>query len=77
MTRVFIAMVLGLVLGGCVAQAVAPGVPAQLANAVVTIIVNAIGYAAVRRDVVALRKQHQNVVEDHEHRLTVLERRPV
>ena len=43
-------------------------------NALVVLIVNAIGYASVRRELVALRKQHQTVVEDHEQRITKLEK---
>lgn len=45
-----------------------------LANAILVVVVNLIGYAAVRRELVALRKQHQTVVEDHEQRITRLER---
>ena len=48
---------------------------AMLANAFVVIVVNAIGYAAVRKELVALREQHKKVVEDHEHRSTMLERK--
>ena len=48
---------------------------AMLANAFVVIVVNAIGYAAVRKELVALREQHKKVVEDHEHRITMLERK--
>lgn len=48
---------------------------ALVANAFVVIVVNAIGYAAVRRELVALREQHKRVVEDHEHRITMLERK--
>lgn len=47
----------------------------ELINAIVVVVVNAIGYAAVRRDLVALRNQHKKVVEDHEHRIRILERR--
>lgn len=44
-------------------------------NGLVVLVVNAIGYAAVRRELVALRAQHKKVVEDHEHRITMLERK--
>ena len=47
----------------------------ELVNAIVVVVVNAIGYAAVRRELVALRNQHKKVVEDHEHRITMLERK--
>ena len=44
-------------------------------NALVVIVVNAIGYAAVWRELKRTRQQHKTVVEDHEHRITMLEKR--